>query len=47
MIEMNVDIHRVINSIFYHLVFCVTEAGIGWNFGVILFLVFELVPNRT
>ena len=47
MTEMKVDIHRVINSIFYEKVGCITKAGMGWKFSVILFLVFELVPNRT
>ena len=40
MTEMSVDIHRVINSNFYENVGCVTKAGIGWKFSVILFLVF-------
>ena len=54
-IEMSVDIHHLINSVFLRLtIMChkkkkkkKKKKGIGWKFGESLFLVFELVPNRT
>ena len=47
MTEMSVDVHHVFNSNFYENVGCAKKTGIGWTFCVILFIVFEIVSNRT
>ena len=43
--EMNLDIYRVIEFIFFHINMSFVKAGIRWNFGVFLLRFFELIPK--